>query len=960
MYKIDLERIKTKQWYRQGAMSIPWFIHLPYLGASVMVGEEIVTYEGKNNVGYLDKEYELEQVKKVIELEKKEEYIQEKRNLWREKSQETINRLEKSNFEELEDSEIVELSQKIGTDLLEEWEICSCIDAFDPWGEEIVEKELERFGVKLKEEELIAITSSPEPNLLQREKIDRFSLIKKGIFEKEIREHTKNYFYMLNSWAEARELNEAYFLSIAKDPDLEKEVKSMENTLRKIKETNEKLKKILPNELYKVLNLFSQLSAWREERKSYVLLVNHYLYKLLKEISKRSKADIRLLEFAVEDEIKSLSFSKEYLHELEERRKISVYNREFGWVYGEKALEIIEAIEEGFERKEIRGNIACKGIAKGRVKIIKVPEDFEKFNKGDVLVTIMTRPEHVPLMKKAVAIVTDEGGITCHAAIVSRELGIPCIVGTQVATRALKDGELVEVNANKGVVTRCDDPVGASVSPSERTQVRHSSHRVSEEIMKEELLKLIKNSEWYKQALSTRAYFIFLPCRGAAHQLETDISIWTIKDMKNLEWVSPKKRFNEKARELIELQKKDSKTIDRIMNECNEKGKIFEEFYIQNLRKDFSKMDIKEISKLLRKMEDLRYDYWIKAYLCDDFDPEGEEILREEIKKEGLKLSDEDISTLFRTNEINFMQKERLAILMIIQKLNKKEINLEEAKELLEKHSEEFFYVDNSWESVKILTAEDFVCRLKEYSESEVEEQLKDLTTDWDLEHEKIRKKQDISDKMMAVFYLYRNLFIIRDKRKRHVLLANHVYDQLFRRVSEIFSIPIEELNVILCEEITEEVTAEELKEKIEQRKKYFVEVYKNEKTHLFSGEEGREIFEAVHRTFSYEGDVLRGTGVSRGKTKGVVRVIRGESHFSKFNEGEVLVAPMTRPEYVPLMKKALAVVTDEGGVTCHAAIVSRELGIPCIVGTQVATSKLHDGDYIEVDANKGIVRKLK
>jgi pyruvate,water dikinase len=68
----------------------------------------------------------------------------------------------------------------------------------------------------------------------------------------------------------------------------------------------------------------------------------------------------------------------------------------------------------------------------------------------------------------------------------------------------------------------------------------------------------------------------------------------------------------------------------------------------------------------------------------------------------------------------------------------------------------------------------------------------------------------------------------------------------------------------------------------------------------------------------------------------------------------------MTRPEFVPLMKKAIAIVTDEGGITCHAAIVSRELKKPCIIGTKVATQVLKDGDMVEVDANSGIVRILK
>jgi len=101
---------------------------------------------------------------------------------------------------------------------------------------------------------------------------------------------------------------------------------------------------------------------------------------------------------------------------------------------------------------EIKGNPASKGKVSGPVKIILSDKDFIKFESGDILVTSMTRPEFIPLMKMAKAVVTDEGGITCHAAIISRELGLPCIIGTKVGTRILKDGDLVEVDANNGIV----------------------------------------------------------------------------------------------------------------------------------------------------------------------------------------------------------------------------------------------------------------------------------------------------------------------------------------------------------------------------------------------------------------------------------------------------------------------------------------------------------------------------
>jgi pyruvate, water dikinase len=68
----------------------------------------------------------------------------------------------------------------------------------------------------------------------------------------------------------------------------------------------------------------------------------------------------------------------------------------------------------------------------------------------------------------------------------------------------------------------------------------------------------------------------------------------------------------------------------------------------------------------------------------------------------------------------------------------------------------------------------------------------------------------------------------------------------------------------------------------------------------------------------------------------------------------------MTTPDFVPIMGKAGAIITDEGGITCHAAIVSREMKIPCVVGTEIATKVLKDGDLVEVDADNGVVRKVE
>ena len=100
------------------------------------------------------------------------------------------------------------------------------------------------------------------------------------------------------------------------------------------------------------------------------------------------------------------------------------------------------------------GLLAYPATTKRTHSIVEALKDFSKLKEGDVLVSSMTTPEMVPIMKIASAFVTDEGGVTCHAAIVAREMGKPCVIGTKIATKVLKDGDLVEVNADKGIVKR--------------------------------------------------------------------------------------------------------------------------------------------------------------------------------------------------------------------------------------------------------------------------------------------------------------------------------------------------------------------------------------------------------------------------------------------------------------------------------------------------------------------------
>jgi len=111
----------------------------------------------------------------------------------------------------------------------------------------------------------------------------------------------------------------------------------------------------------------------------------------------------------------------------------------------------------------------------------------------------------------------------------------------------------------------------------------------------------------------------------------------------------------------------------------------------------------------------------------------------------------------------------------------------------------------------------------------------------------------------------------------------------------------------------------------------------------------------------TYSGKVkeLKGKTAFPGKVKGRVKIIIKKKDLDKIKIGEIIVTPMTELDYIPFLRRVKAIITDEGGITCHAAIVAREMKKPCIIATKIATKVLKDGDRIEVDANKGIVRKL-
>jgi phosphoenolpyruvate synthase/pyruvate phosphate dikinase len=184
-----------------------------------------------------------------------------------------------------------------------------------------------------------------------------------------------------------------------------------------------------------------------------------YIKRLYSYISKKENVEERFLLAILPEEL--LDYSKSgrlpSVGSLKERYDYSVLladKKENKLVLGEEAKSIIEKISaiETKGIKEITGVTANQGKVTGVVRKIFMEKDMNSFKPGEILVTTMTRPEWLPIMKIATGFITDAGGVLSHAAIVSREMNKPCIIGTKIATQVLKDGDLVEVDADNGVV----------------------------------------------------------------------------------------------------------------------------------------------------------------------------------------------------------------------------------------------------------------------------------------------------------------------------------------------------------------------------------------------------------------------------------------------------------------------------------------------------------------------------
>ena len=209
----------------------------------------------------------------------------------------------------------------------------------------------------------------------------------------------------------------------------------------------------------KVLKNYIYISMWADELYH---KIPYLIRPMIEEIAGRLELSYEQLVFMrfqeIIENLRAGKISKDLIKTINERRQEFAFLLDKGRVKILSGLKLKKFKEKFKEKddftgiKELKGQPASPGKTAGLVKIIKNADDIKNFERGIILVAVSTAPMHVPAMERAAAIITDEGGLLSHAAIVSREFKKPCIIGTKIATKVLKDGDLVEVDADKGMV----------------------------------------------------------------------------------------------------------------------------------------------------------------------------------------------------------------------------------------------------------------------------------------------------------------------------------------------------------------------------------------------------------------------------------------------------------------------------------------------------------------------------
>jgi len=377
--------------------------------------------------------------------------------------------------------------------------------------------------------------------------------------------------------------------------------------------------------------------------------------------------------------------------------------------------------------------------------------------------------------------------------------------------------------------------------------------------------------------------------------------------------------------------------------------------YIRNLITNSEDLKDKELAKLYSQFSYYHANYytrmWMAFMICERIIMRIESLLKEDVKETSRILS-----IPLQPNDVT---NERIDLL----KIDIKKLKGDDLKKALEIHTEKYEHIplfdfdhepydyDHFFEDYKEI-------KNPEKELKEIENTFKERVRDFEKLLEKINPDEELSNLITMI----KDAVFVRDYRDMVRQKLNLEIRKFYKEIGKRIGLDVKEVALLTNKEIEEHLakSKEFDKEELAKRKKSYLLFQSNDHIEILSGKEANEKTKEL-KLYSEKEDVKEFKGIigSPGKAKGKAKIIPTNLDFNKVKEGDIVVAAMTRQDYVAVMRKASAIVTNEGGVTCHAAIIARELGLPCIVGTEIATEVLKDGDKIEVDANKGIIKKL-
>ena len=333
------------------------------------------------------------------------------------------------------------------------------------------------------------------------------------------------------------------------------------------------------------------------------------------------------------------------------------------------------------------------------------------------------------------------------------------------------------------------------------------------------------------------------------------------------------------------------------------------------------------------------------SHLVEGFTLTTEEEIR---RKASSIFSLQEMSLLMAPPRHSFISTERYELAKLASEIKQRDIDLSKLEKYpdihfrISSHRDHYFWKNDGYSSTKDLSMAHFVQEIGELLHKDMQKIISSYES---LSSLRVKRKlllQKASPELKNLLLMNDTIFELHDHRKEMMTYSLHVIELFLKELSRRTGIPLHDLRYIMPDEISR---CEKLGKELAERRKKCIIFHGKGKYHLFTREKADTYITALMQQMKPEPvTIIKGNIASPGIAQGKVKVCRGESEISKVEKGDILVACMTQPEFVPAMRKAAAVITDEGGLTCHAAIISRELSIPCIIGTKIATQVLKDG----------------